>query len=75
MAKEPAKMRIIGIDPGYAITGYGIVDKTGSKFEVVDYGAIETKAGVDFPLRLLASSISLTTCPLKSFSWGITTRR
>ena len=54
MTRESAKMRIIGIDPGYAITGYGIIDKTGSKFEVVDYGAIETKAGVDFPLRLLA---------------------
>ncbi len=54
MTKEPVKKRIIGIDPGYAITGYGIIDKTGSKFEVIDYGVIETKAGVDFPLRLLA---------------------
>ena len=54
MTKEPVKKRIIGIDPGYAITGYGIIDKVGSKFEVIDYGVIETKAGVDFPLRLLA---------------------
>lgn len=54
MANEPVKRRIIGIDPGYAITGYGIIDKVGSKFEVIDYGVIETKAGVDFPLRLLA---------------------
>ena len=54
MTKDPVRKRIIGIDPGYAITGYGIVDKVGSKFEVVDYGVIETKAGVDFPLRLLA---------------------
>lgn len=54
MASEPARRRIIGIDPGYAITGYGIIDKIGSKFEVIDYGVIETKAGVDFPLRLLA---------------------
>ena len=54
MTREPVKKRIIGIDPGYAITGYGIIDKTGSKFEVIDYGVIETKAGVDFPLRLLA---------------------
>ena len=49
MTREPVKKRIIGIDPGYAITGYGIIDKTGSKFEVIDYGVIETKAGVDFP--------------------------
>ena len=54
MAATPVKKRIIGIDPGYAITGYGIIDKVGNKFEVIDYGVIETKAGVDFPLRLLA---------------------
>jgi len=54
MAKEPVSKKIIGIDPGYAITGYGIITKTGSRFEVIDYGVIETKAGVDFPLRLLA---------------------
>jgi crossover junction endodeoxyribonuclease RuvC len=28
MANEPVKKRIIGIDPGYAITGYGIIDKS-----------------------------------------------
>ena len=38
MTREPVKKRIIGIDPGYAITGYGIIDKVGSKFEVIDYG-------------------------------------
>ncbi len=53
MASEPIKKRIIGIDPGYAITGYGIIDKCGNKLTTVDYGVIETKAGVDFPLRLL----------------------
>ncbi len=53
MANEPVKKRIIGIDPGYAITGYGIIDKCGNKLVAVDYGVIETKAGVDFPLRLL----------------------
>ena len=31
-------MRILGIDPGYAILGYGIVDIVGNKFSVVDYG-------------------------------------
>ena len=50
---QPATTTIIGIDPGYAITGYGIITKTGSKLSVVDYGVIETKAHVDFPLRLL----------------------
>ncbi len=45
-------MRILGIDPGYAIVGYGVVDYIGSKFSTVSYGAITTKAGVPFPERL-----------------------
>ncbi len=51
---EPGSTTYIGIDPGYAITGYGIIKKTGNKFSVVDYGVIETKAHTDFPVRLLA---------------------
>ena len=31
-------MIIIGIDPGYAITGYGIIDYSGNRFRVLDYG-------------------------------------
>ena len=47
-------MIILGIDPGYAIVGYGVVeknDKTG-KCSVVDYGAIETHKDESFPTRL-----------------------
>ena len=35
-------MRIIGIDPGTAICGYGIIDVKGSKLTPVVYGAITT---------------------------------
>lgn len=35
-------MRILGIDPGYAIMGYGIVDKIGNKFSPCEYGSILT---------------------------------
>ena len=45
-------MRIIGIDPGYAIVGYGIIDYQNTRFSVVDYGAILTEAGVPFNERL-----------------------
>lgn len=45
-------MRIIGIDPGYAIVGYGVVDYQNTRFSVVDYGAILTEAGVPFNKRL-----------------------
>lgn len=47
-------MIILGIDPGYAIVGYGVInkdDKTG-KCSVVDYGAIETDKEESFPTRL-----------------------
>lgn len=45
-------MRILGIDPGFAITGYSIIDYIGNKFKLIDSGAITTKAGESFPDRL-----------------------
>lgn len=45
-------MRILGIDPGFAITGFSIIDYIGNKFKLIDSGAILTKAHVSFPLRL-----------------------
>ncbi len=45
-------MRILGIDPGYAIVGYGIVDYQKNRFNVVGYGAITTKAKTPFEGRL-----------------------
>ena len=45
-------MRILGIDPGFAITGYSIIDYIGNKFKLITSGAITTKDGVSFPLRL-----------------------
>lgn len=45
-------MRILGIDPGYAIVGYGIVDYEANRFKVVDYGAVTTQAHTPFDLRL-----------------------
>lgn len=46
-------MIIVGIDPGYAITGYGVVEYTSNHFKTLDYGVISTKAGTPFELRLL----------------------
>ena len=45
-------MRILGIDPGYAILGYGVVDATGTKLCPVDYGVIATTPDEALPLRL-----------------------
>ncbi|WP_322174186.1 crossover junction endodeoxyribonuclease RuvC [Acutalibacter caecimuris] len=45
-------MRILGIDPGYAIVGYGAIDAVNGRYRPVEYGAVTTKAGEDFGLRL-----------------------
>ena len=37
-------MRILGIDPGYATIGYGIIDYSHGRFSVAGFGAITTKA-------------------------------
>lgn len=48
------RMRILGIDPGYAIVGYGVVDLIGSKFVPVDFGVITTPAKIPIENRLYA---------------------
>lgn len=45
-------MRILGIDPGYALMGYGVIEQQGNKFKVIDYGSISTEAGTPMPERL-----------------------
>lgn len=45
-------MRILGIDPGYAIVGFGVVDYDGVRFRAVEYGSILTEAHVPFDKRL-----------------------
>lgn len=45
-------MRILGIDPGLRITGFGIVDKNGQRLTYVTSGCVKTGEGIDLPLRL-----------------------
>ena len=45
-------MVILGIDPGYAIVGWGVLEYQGNRFTIRGYGAITTPAGMDFPRRL-----------------------
>ncbi|GAA4854141.1 crossover junction endodeoxyribonuclease RuvC [Paenibacillus vulneris] len=45
-------MRIMGIDPGIAIVGFGFIDKQGSRLVPVQYGCIQTEAHTDGALRL-----------------------
>ena len=45
-------MRILGIDSGYAIMGYGVIEMTGNHFEVIAYDSIVTDKDMDMPDRL-----------------------
>ena len=46
-------MLILGIDPGYAIVGFGLVEADRGKYRMAACGAINTPAGVPLPARLL----------------------
>ena len=45
-------MIVLGIDPGYALMGWGVVEAEGSRMKLINYGCIETKAGVPMQNRL-----------------------
>ncbi len=45
-------MIILGMDPGLALSGYGIIEYIGNKFKVIDYGCVVTESTMDFPKRL-----------------------
>lgn len=45
-------MIILGIDPGLAIVGYGVIEVKGNKIKVLEYGSIQTKANKSIQERL-----------------------
>jgi crossover junction endodeoxyribonuclease RuvC len=47
-------MRVLGIDPGTAITGYGVVEERAGKLKALAFGAIRTPAKQPLPTRLQA---------------------
>jgi crossover junction endodeoxyribonuclease RuvC len=47
-------MIVLGIDPGTASLGYGIVERTGAELRSVDYGVLSTSPDLPLPERLLA---------------------
>lgn len=53
-------MIILGIDPGIAITGYGVIEYKSGKFLVLDYGAVTTGSKLPLPLRLKAIFLDLS---------------
>ena len=47
-------MKVLGIDPGTAALGYGIVERTGGRLREVDHGCLTTSPDLSMPERLLA---------------------
>ena len=45
-------MRILGIDPGYATIGFGLIEAARGQTQMLNYGAISTPAGIPFARRL-----------------------
>lgn len=53
-------MRILGIDPGYAIVGYGLIEYDKGKLIPLDYGAVETPAKLSTTERLIMIEKGIT---------------
>lgn len=45
-------MRILGIDPGFATIGFGVIESERGNCRLIQYGTITTPAGMEFPQRL-----------------------
>jgi crossover junction endodeoxyribonuclease RuvC len=56
------RMIVLGIDPGTASTGYGVVQSEGSRLRALDEGVIQTRPGV--PLELRLADIHARVCEL-----------
>ncbi|MBV1817436.1 crossover junction endodeoxyribonuclease RuvC [Anaerosalibacter bizertensis] len=54
-------MIILGIDPGIAIVGYGVIECKGNRFKALDYGAITTEANIPFTERIRIIYDDMTT--------------
>jgi len=50
---EKKIIRVLGIDPGLANTGFGVIDFSGGRYRMVSYGCITTKAEDSHSQRLL----------------------
>ena len=52
-------MRVLGIDPGYALMGWGVVEGEGSRMRLISCGCVETRKGVPMPDRLRALQLGI----------------
>lgn len=59
MARGPARVRVLGIDPGLAAVGWGVVDLDGARILYRGHGCVTTSAGDDVAERLAAIRAAL----------------
>ena len=52
-------MIVLGIDPGYALMGWGVVENQGSRMKLINYGCVETRAGQPIYVRLRALQLGI----------------
>ena len=52
-------MIILGIDPGTAMLGYGVIERTGPRLRAIDYGVISTPSDLSLPERLESIYLAL----------------
>ena len=50
------RMRILGVDPGSQVTGYGVIDSDGRHYDLIEYAGIRTSPSLTFAERLLTIS-------------------
>ena len=62
---------VFGIDPGYAIVGWGAINFQSNTYKTLGYGAIETVAGTDFNKRLeyISTDVAPTLLQSKNFTF------
>lgn len=53
LRRETKNLRILGLDPGFARTGFAVLEKMGSRLQVLTYGCWETKKSQAFADRLV----------------------
>ena len=57
--KRRVLMIVLGIDPGYALMGWGVVESEGGRIKLINCGCVETRAGVPMPARLRALQLGI----------------
>ena len=59
-ARRGRRVIILGIDPGTAMLGYGVIERTGPRLRAIDFGVISTPSTLTLPERLESIYLALT---------------